>query len=404
MQIGESPGAGGRSAPPQTPSSAATPGTRVALRGPATQVEELESKIVIFIQQQEQDDRERGYTISFDFPKDRSNMLIGKRGETINKLREQFDVDIKVDAGKVEVKGPKAKAEACKAHIQALGKKLEDTVTLQVVAEPKFHRSLIGQKGNQVNRLQDRHNVRIQFPRSGTPASPNDDQSNADTASEVGDQRHGRNSQPPNVIIIRGPSKGANDCRSELLDLLQYERDHDYSASVAVAKSQIPQLMGKRGSEMENLRLETGAQIDVPSLQDIGDSSGRVEIKLKGTKQGVENAKAILERKAKEFDSTITKTIEVDKKYHRALIGSHGKYPFVPAILHSSEVKKVRISRELSWKQAVQPTALLAWSNFPTRTQMTKPFDLRARKLLSIKSLLALKLSLPNELVKSRLR
>ncbi|KAF7169683.1 hypothetical protein CNMCM6106_004523 [Aspergillus hiratsukae] len=45
--------------------------------------------------EQEKDDLERGYTISFDFPHKFANFPIGKRGENINKLREEFDVDIK---------------------------------------------------------------------------------------------------------------------------------------------------------------------------------------------------------------------------------------------------------------------------------------------------------------------
>ena len=77
-------------------------------------VEELATKLGEFVVEQERDDLERGYTTSFDFPQKYANFLIGKRGENINKLRDEFDVDIKVENGKVEVKGPKAKADAAK--------------------------------------------------------------------------------------------------------------------------------------------------------------------------------------------------------------------------------------------------------------------------------------------------
>ncbi|RHZ52143.1 hypothetical protein CDV55_102741 [Aspergillus turcosus] len=56
------------------------------------------SKLEDFVVEQEKDDLERGYTISFDFPQKFANFLIGKRGENINKLCEEFDVDIKVDS------------------------------------------------------------------------------------------------------------------------------------------------------------------------------------------------------------------------------------------------------------------------------------------------------------------
>jgi hypothetical protein len=80
---------------------------------------------------------------------------------------------------------------------------------------------------------------------------------------------------------------------------------------------------------MDRLRAETNAHIEVPSSQDAKDSSGRVEIRIKGPKQAVEAAKAELQKRAKTFDDIVTKTIEVDKKHHQALIGGGGKFcPF----------------------------------------------------------------------------
>jgi hypothetical protein len=75
---------------------------------------------------------------------------------------------------------------------------------------------------------------------------------------------------------------------------------------------------------MDKLRADTGAQIDVPSANDAPDASGRVQIRIKGTKQQVAEAKKILTQRASEFDATVTKSIEVDKKYHKALIGGGG--------------------------------------------------------------------------------
>ncbi|KAJ9273364.1 hypothetical protein DTO212C5_438 [Paecilomyces variotii] len=302
----------------------AAPQCEVSLRGRSNSVEDLASKIDTFVVEQEKDDLERGYTTSFDFPQKFANFLIGKRGENINKLRDEFDVDIKVENGKVEVKGPKAKADAAKSRIIALGRKLEDETTHVLKVPPQYHRDLIGQKGSQVNRLQDRYNVRVQFPRAAVSAQVNDDQSVADTASEVGGGRPQRPQQAPDEVIVKGPRKGADAARDEILSLLQWVIDHSHSASVSVAQAQVPSLIGQRGREMDKLRADTGAQIDVPSANDTPDASGRVEIKIKGTKKQVEEAKKILQQRSKEFDAIVTKTIDVDKKYHKALIGAGG--------------------------------------------------------------------------------
>ncbi|KAJ4349631.1 uncharacterized protein N0V89_008247 [Didymosphaeria variabile] len=295
---------------------ASTSNNNFGMRGPADALEELYTKVLAFIEQEKKDELERGYTTSFDFPQKYANFLIGKGGENIRKLREEFDVDIQVNDGKVELKGPQAKAHACKAHIESLGKRLADEATHTLKVKPQYHRDLIGAKGSTVNRLQERYNVRINFPRSSGKA---DDEA----AGEGASQRNFR-AQAPDEVIVRGPRKGADEARDEILSLLQYAVDNSHTDSVFVAQSQVPQLIGSGGREMENLRYATGCQIDVPGAREGADPSGRAEIKLKGTKKQVEEAKKLLQERAKVFDDTIVKTLDVDKKHHRTLIGGSG--------------------------------------------------------------------------------
>lgn len=264
---------------------------------------------------------ERGHITTFDFPQKFANYLIGRKGESINKYREEFDVDIRINDGTVEIKGPKAKGEAAKSRILALAKKLEDEVTHTLTVSPQYHRELIGARGSYVNRLQDRYNVRIQFPRSGPNAA--DDRSNVDASSDAG-TRNTRSSQAPDVVLVRGPRQGADKAREELLDLVQHLKDHSFSASVSVSRAQIPRLIGQGGREMDKIRMETGAKIDVPGSHEQGDSSGRVKVLVSGTKKQVEDSKRLLEQRVKSFDESVSRTLDVDKKYHKSLIGSGG--------------------------------------------------------------------------------
>lgn len=296
--------------PKQASRKAAAPS--VSVRGPGDRADALVESLLAFIKQEEQDELERGFTLTFDFPQKFANMLIGKKGERIKALRDEFDVDIQVNDGKVELKGPEAKANACKAHIIAMGKKLEDEATYVLKIKPQFHRELIGQKGSQVNRLQDRYNVRVNFPR----ATAEDDTGDAEAAQS-------RRPQAPDEVIIRGPSRGADSARDELLSLLQYITDNSHEATISVAQAQIPSLIGSGGAALDALRLRTGAQVDVPSRDEV-DSSGRAEIKIKGSKKAVEEAKKELQDSAKVFDSTVTRTFEIEKKHHRTIIGSGG--------------------------------------------------------------------------------
>jgi predicted PilT family ATPase len=286
-----------------------------AIRGPSNAVDEWNSKILAFIEQAEKDELERNHVTTFDYPQKYASHLVGKGGENIQRLRQKYDVDVQINDGKVELKGPSAKAQQCKKDILDMAKKLEDEATHVLKVKPQYHRDLIGAGGKQVERLQDRYGVRINFPRR---AQHNDD------AGSNAPEDHKPKGQNQDEVIVRGPKKGADEARDEVLSLLQYIMDNSHSDTVSVAQSQVPQLIGSGGREMENLRLETGCQIDVPGAREGADPSGRAEIKLKGTKKQVEEAKKILQERAKTFDNTVVETLDVDRKHHRNLIGGSG--------------------------------------------------------------------------------
>ncbi|EFX01085.1 RNA-binding effector protein [Grosmannia clavigera kw1407] len=301
----------------QPPVRVSNLGSVVTLRGPKTAVEGLAAKVNAFVEQEKEDEKERGFTLSFDFPKAYANHLIGKGGSNIRDLRDKYDVEIQVQDGKVELKGPKAKAEAAKAHINAVARQLADEVTHVLKIEPKFHRELIGAQGSTINRLQTRYKVLIFFPR--VAKSTRDDDSATDVASEAG---KGRRQQGPDEVIVRGPKRGADEAREELMTLFLYLKDNAYTATLSVQQKQVPYLIGQGGSAMDALRQQTGAKIDIPNSR--GDPESIVEIQIKGTKTQVAAAKKFLEEKKAVLDDTVTKTIEVEKKYHKALIGTGG--------------------------------------------------------------------------------
>jgi transcription antitermination factor NusA-like protein len=245
--------------------------------------------------------------------------LIGKQGAHIKALREKYDVDINTqENGKIIIQGPQKKAEACKAEIQKLGKQWEDEVNFTVTIDPKYHGMIVGKNGENLQKIQSRVDnlVRIDFPKA---SKSNDDASVADDASQAGGNRSGSGS---NEVRIRGPRAKAEMVRDELLSLYQYLIDTSHTATVSVAQGQIASLIGKRGQEMEKLRADTGAQIDVPQTS----SGDRVTIQIKGTKQQVDKARAELQKRSKTFDDIVTRNLNVDRKHHGALIGPGGKF------------------------------------------------------------------------------
>ncbi|KAI1815926.1 putative RNA binding effector protein Scp160 [Poronia punctata] len=293
-------------------------GTTVTMRGPASRVKSLAEKSAAFVAQEKEDEKERGFTMKFDFPQKFAHHLIGKSGSHINELREKFDVDIQVQDGEIELKGPKAKAERAKSHINSLVRQWADETTHSLKIEPKFHRELIGAQGNQILRLQKRYDVHINFPKANKPGK--DDESVADVASEAGKPRR---QQGPDEVTIRGPKKGADQARDEIYSLYQYLKEHSHSDTVAVQQKQLPSLIGSGGAAMDELRQATGARVDIPNDRNEAPDA-LVEITIRGSKKQVADAKKILGEKKAIFDDTVSKTLEVDRKWHKNLIGPGG--------------------------------------------------------------------------------
>ena len=305
--------------PPVTPA----PAHDCYIRGPEDRLGELAARLEAFIAAEESDEHERGYTTTTPFPQKHVQHLIGKSGERIRKMAEDFDVELQAREGTVEIKGPKVKAHAAQAHIAALAKKLEDEVAYKIKVKPQFHRDLIGAGGANVNRLQERYGVRIRFPRTERGGGL-DDAASLD-GSEAGAPRSGNAARPPDEILITGAKQDADKARDELLSLAQYAMDTSHTAIISVAKSHLPSLIGKSGKNMENVRQTTGASIKVPSQIEPGDAAGRVELKIKGTKKQVDDARVLLQQSVAEFDDSVTKEIVVDRRWHKTLIGPSGK-------------------------------------------------------------------------------
>lgn len=301
-------------------------GTTITLRGPQKATQSLAEKIEAFVEQEKADEKERDFTLEFDFPQQYANHLIGKQGSRIRDLRDKFDVEIQVENGKVQLKGPKAKAAAAQRHIESLGKDLADESTVRLIVDPKHHGELIGQKGSTITRLQNKHNVMIFFPR----ADKNGQEEGAAASGEAGKPHR---QQAPNEVVIRGPSKGASAAYDELKGLADYMSSTSHTAIVKVQRKQLPSIIGANGSAVDQLRDQTNTVIELPAKDSTEDPA---EIKIKGTKDAVQKAKKILEEKKAVFDDTVSKTIDVERKYHRTLIGAGGK--------HNHKVKEEHVS------------------------------------------------------------
>ena len=295
----------------------------LAFRGRSEDVARCERDFLSFIKEQISDESERDHVTTCDLPQKYASQLIGKGGEKINQIRDDFDVEIQLHDGKVEIKGPPAKAGDAKRHIMNKIKTLEDTIDVTIRVPAQFHGDLIGPKGSNTNKLQNRYKVGIRFPRA---ASTPENQLSANGDHEPGGTDHRRRSaQNSDEVVIHGPKKGVDDARKELMDLYEYVSERSHTGSVLVARDQVSRLVGISGREVNKIRDQTKARIQVPRPEEDADASGKVIIDIRGKKAEVEQARRLLEARSKEMDESVVRSLDVDLKHFPAIVGRNGK-------------------------------------------------------------------------------
>ncbi|CCJ28435.1 unnamed protein product [Pneumocystis jirovecii] len=247
------------------------------------------------------------HSVTFDFPQKFLKNLVGKGGNNIMKIKEELNVKIDFQDGKVTIQGSKKNVEDAKSRVEAFAKKMEDQMVIHLSIPVKHHGSLIGQNGKFVKRLEEKYKVKINFPRENLE--------NKNT--------HDKKSNMKNEVTIRGDKIAATSAKLELLDLLDYEKEHGNTTTFTIPMSAVPQIVGKSGNNINDLKNETETRIEIEkSTSD--DPSAMATVFIQGTKEGIEKAKKSILDTVKIIQQQVTRTLVVDRKHHRTLIGPGG--------------------------------------------------------------------------------
>ncbi|GAA5905478.1 hypothetical protein JCM8208_004292 [Rhodotorula glutinis] len=286
----------------------------VVVRGPKDEVARVKGELLRIAEEAKNEEIVNSHVIEFEIPTEHVRHIVGKSGAGVNKLRE--DLGVRVDFGgeqgagaaakkgptsKVTVKGRKENAEEAQRRIQSLATRMADEVTVTIPLAASVERgSLIGKQGAFLKRLEDRYDVRINFPRGNAKG---------DDAS-------------PQEISIRGPTKGAKAAQGELVALIEYEKEHGNVASFTVAVKALPRILGRGGSQVNQIKDDTGvASLDVD--QESSDST-TATITLRGTKSSIKKAREAVEKIAQEVQDELRLELDIPREFHTTLIGSGG--------------------------------------------------------------------------------
>jgi predicted PilT family ATPase len=265
------------------------------------------------------------YTEEFTFPAEYSAHVIGKGGAHVNRLKESLSVKIDIEGGakgeekktnpgenvKVTIMGMKSNVEKAKEKILDLIDKLQDATVVHLKVPAEYHKSLIGTKGRYVKRLEEKYGVHIRFPKTNQANGEGEEDTYA---------------QKPDEVIIKGGRKGVNDAKTELLELLDYEKDHDHSLNFKIPAKYLPHIVGKNGSRITEIKFDTFTRIDLgrPEVLEDGSDQEVANVVIHGTKSDICNAQEKILNIVKELENQITITIHIDPQHHKYLIGPGG--------------------------------------------------------------------------------
>lgn len=282
----------------------------ITIRGPPANVESTAKNILAFVKSIEDKGTVDTVQETFEYPAQFSGNLIGQKGANINKLKEELGVDIKLHEGKGEIKGVRVCVDAAKRKVFALVKELEDKASLTIKVPAQYHSIIIGSEGSTVKRLEERYNVRINFPKAGR-------------SGESGDA--GPHKQAADEILVRGSKKGAEEAKQEIQDLWKYEAENSHTATIPVTSRTIGFMFKNSSKDIKALRDESACRITIPQEDKNADAETKLEIRIRGKKDAVNHAKTVLSKIAESAQNTDSRSITVEKKFHRALIGPGGQ-------------------------------------------------------------------------------
>ncbi|PAV76977.1 hypothetical protein WR25_20889 [Diploscapter pachys] len=171
-------------------------------------------------------------------PADMHRSLIGKGGEIIRKLMQDFDVNINVpkngESEEIIVTGSAEDVDATLVEIQDRIEKYNleaddrKARSYQLVIEvpAEFHQKIIGPRGANINQLRDKHGVRINIPK--------------------GDERS-------NSITIVGYEEKTRDCAAEIESMLE-EQKSMFTQEVFLDARYHPRLIGRNAKNLKTVQ------------------------------------------------------------------------------------------------------------------------------------------------------
>uniref|UniRef100_A0A673N120 Vigilin n=1 Tax=Sinocyclocheilus rhinocerous TaxID=307959 RepID=A0A673N120_9TELE len=226
--------------------------------------------------------------------------LIGKGGANINRIKEQHKVSVRIPpdnekSNLIRIEGDPQGVQEAKKELLELASRMENERTKDMIIEQRFHRAIIGQKGEKIKEIRDKFpEVIINFP---DPTQKSD------------------------IVQLRGPRTEVEKCTKFMQKMVAEMVENSFSVSVPIFKQFHKNIIGKGGANIKKIREETNTKIDLPA-----ENSNSEMIVITGKKANCEAAKNRILAIQKELANITEVEVSIPSKLHNSLIGSKGRF------------------------------------------------------------------------------
>uniref|UniRef100_A0A1W7R994 Vigilin n=1 Tax=Hadrurus spadix TaxID=141984 RepID=A0A1W7R994_9SCOR len=225
--------------------------------------------------------------------------IIGKNGVNINRLKQETGVEIQIppdnnSSGVIYIEGDPSGVARAKQELLEMVHKMENEVIKEVIMEQRFHRTIIGAKGEKIKEIRDRFNqVNITFPEAGVKSDK---------------------------VVIRGAKQDVEQCYHYLSQMNKELVTNNFHVEVPVYKQFHKFIIGKGGANIHKIREETHTKIDLPA-----EGSDSDVITITGKKENVLLAQQLILDKQNELENVVQQDIIIPSKFHNSIIGAKGR-------------------------------------------------------------------------------
>lgn len=226
--------------------------------------------------------------------------LIGKGGANINRIKDQYKVSVRIPpdnekSNLIRIEGDPQGVQEAKKELLELASRMENERTKDMIIEQRFHRAIIGQKGEKIKEVRDKFpEVIINFP---DPAQKSD------------------------IVQLRGPRNEVEKCTKFMQKVVAEMVENSFSVSVPIFKQFHKNIIGKGGANIKKIREETNTKIDLPA-----ENSNSEMIIITGKKVNCEAARNRILAIQKELANITEVEVSIPSKLHNSLIGSKGRF------------------------------------------------------------------------------